>query len=297
MRSYVALNLTDGFVPDEELEELPGGPKNPRKWLKVLVECGKPLEGGGRGAGLVDEANGGWRLHDYLDHALPAEEVTRRKRESAARQRAWRDAKQTRTVTHNETRNDTHDATHTKPVANVSRARVLPSHPIPSYDLDLTGEREDLRASVEPKPERKPEPQSKTSPVSSNMCGMDELKRRLREEPTEDIERKSSQFLNDPYASTFDYPRLWPETQAMAACFADAYGAPHRRLGDLPRDKGLATLLSILSAGITCQEYFRAVTLSIDDEWFSKLKSPGLTTLTLEQVRRMLAEAEERGAA
>lgn len=124
MRTYCAKSASDGFVPDDEIDLLPDAPKNPRKWLKILVECGKTLPDGTRGAGLVDPMPNGWQLHDYLDHALPAVEIARRKAASAARQKAWRDAKQTRSVTHNVDKS--------KLVSNAP-----PSHPIPSHDLDL----------------------------------------------------------------------------------------------------------------------------------------------------------------
>lgn len=153
LRTYVAKFLTDGFIPDEEIDLLQDAPKNPRKWLKVLVECGAPTPEGGRGSGLVDRVPGGWLLHDYLDHALPAEEIKRRRKAAAERQKRWRngprDASQESDVTHNET----HNETRTQRVSNAS-----PSHPIPK-DLDLPDnsvQRPDRLEPSEPTPPAAP---------------------------------------------------------------------------------------------------------------------------------------------
>lgn len=90
MRTYVAINNTGGFIPDEDLDDLNGKPGTPRKWVAVLVNCGKPLPNGGRGAGLVDEVPGGWELHDYSDHGLSPEEIEHKRKLSRDRQRRWR---------------------------------------------------------------------------------------------------------------------------------------------------------------------------------------------------------------
>jgi len=65
MKAYAATNLTDGFVAEEEMDRLPLAPKNVRKALQALVECGRILDStGARGAGLVDAVPHGWQLHD-----------------------------------------------------------------------------------------------------------------------------------------------------------------------------------------------------------------------------------------
>ncbi len=41
---------TEGFVPAEELDDLPGAPRRADKALQALIECGRMLPGGERGA-------------------------------------------------------------------------------------------------------------------------------------------------------------------------------------------------------------------------------------------------------
>lgn len=90
MKAYAAEKLTDGFVPDEDVERLRGAPKSPRKALKALVECGRVDPGGERGAGLVDPAKLGWQLHNYDDHASSSTEQELRKEKARERKRKWR---------------------------------------------------------------------------------------------------------------------------------------------------------------------------------------------------------------
>jgi hypothetical protein len=82
MKRYVAETLSNGFVPDDELDALPGAPEGVRAALEALLGCGKTNDDGSRGHGLVDPHQHGWQLHDYLDHANSAEqEAVRRERE------------------------------------------------------------------------------------------------------------------------------------------------------------------------------------------------------------------------
>lgn len=91
MKCYAASHATDGFIPAEDVESLPGAPRKARAALKALVECGRLQADGKRGAGLVDPVEHGWQLHDYLDHAASSDEIeVRRKkaREQKANRRA-----------------------------------------------------------------------------------------------------------------------------------------------------------------------------------------------------------------
>jgi len=60
--AYCQEGLTDGFIPKEALPYL--GVKNSAQLATHLVK-----------AGLWDEAPGGWRVHDYLDHNRSASDV------------------------------------------------------------------------------------------------------------------------------------------------------------------------------------------------------------------------------
>lgn len=148
LRSYVANNESDGVIPDGDIDDLPGAPKNPRRWLKVLVECGKPAIGTEeRGAGFVDVLQGAWKIHNYEKRGLSRAQID-----------AKRDADRTRKERWKERQPGTHQERRSEHVPNASRtpsgasprvrapAGALPSHPIPSHDQteeddpkDLTG--------------------------------------------------------------------------------------------------------------------------------------------------------------
>jgi hypothetical protein len=79
---------SEGFIPDEDVDDLQGAPRRPRKALQSLVECGRRLVDGKRGPGLVDPVPGGWKLHDYLDHSVsPEDEELRREKARLKKQR------------------------------------------------------------------------------------------------------------------------------------------------------------------------------------------------------------------
>jgi hypothetical protein len=84
---------TEGFVPAEELDELPGAPRRASKALQALIDCGRLLPRGARGAGLIEVAEGGWKMHDYADHAPAPEETELRREKARLRQQAHREAK------------------------------------------------------------------------------------------------------------------------------------------------------------------------------------------------------------
>ena len=67
---FCNFNLTDGFIPSEALQYL--GVKSAQHLVKHLVS-----------AGLWDEVEGGWEVHDYLNHNKSASEVRRTQAERA----------------------------------------------------------------------------------------------------------------------------------------------------------------------------------------------------------------------
>lgn len=60
--AYCQEGLTDGFIPDEAIDYL--GVKGARSLVKHLVS-----------AGLWDVVDGGWQVHDYLEHNKSAAEM------------------------------------------------------------------------------------------------------------------------------------------------------------------------------------------------------------------------------
>jgi hypothetical protein len=194
LRTYVAKHLTDGYIPDEEIDQLPDAPRYPRKWLGCLVECGMRLKDGSRGPGLVDPCDGGWMLHDYLDHAISAEEIKRRKREAAARQKAWRDSKQTRIVTHNATHNDTSNKLETTHVTNA------PPLPLPL----LKEKREDISSHAEQSKKRADGPRPK--------------------DPMGDSMNRTAHWQRADVAQVFE---AWKAAVGMIAAQRDHYSNPH----------------------------------------------------------------------
>ncbi len=134
LRSYVANNETDGEIPNEDIDDLPGAPKNPRKWLSVLVECGKPIDGG-RGAGLVDPIPTGWKLHNYEKRGLTREQIETAREKARTRKEHW---KERQSGTQPERRSErVPNDTGTSPRVRAP-AGALPSSPIPSHPTEGT---------------------------------------------------------------------------------------------------------------------------------------------------------------
>lgn len=61
--AYCQEGLTDGFIPEEVIDSL-GVPKSARRLAEHLVK-----------ANLWEKADGGWYIHDYLDHNRSSETV------------------------------------------------------------------------------------------------------------------------------------------------------------------------------------------------------------------------------
>lgn len=85
---------TEGFIPAEEVDNLPGVPRGwRRKAMPALIGCGRLLPGGERGKGFVEVVERGWLLHDYLDHVAPPEEIELRREKARLRKQSWRESK------------------------------------------------------------------------------------------------------------------------------------------------------------------------------------------------------------
>lgn len=124
MKVYSASQLTNGFVPDDELEELAPAllkPSSVRRALKALVECGHTRQDGTKGAGLVEEAPNGWQLHDYLEHEDSAERILERR--ALAKARKQRHESRNATGTRSGTGSERDQERDPERVPNAPRAR------------------------------------------------------------------------------------------------------------------------------------------------------------------------------
>lgn len=89
LKRYCAEHLTDGFIPDEDIDTLPGAPPKARGALQCLVECGRIQRNGGRGSGLVNKVDLGWELHKYTEHANTREQEERRRAKAKERKERY----------------------------------------------------------------------------------------------------------------------------------------------------------------------------------------------------------------
>jgi hypothetical protein len=104
------LHLTDGYVPSSQLRYL-SDVRRPAQCAEQLVQ-----------AELWENAEGGWRIHDYLEYQPSAEKVRREREAKQHRQERWRSK-----------RDASQDASEDPPQDASSRARA---HPIPSHPPD-----------------------------------------------------------------------------------------------------------------------------------------------------------------
>ncbi len=89
LKGYADGGLTGGYIPDEDIPKLPGVPRNWRKLMDALVNCGK-VKHGERGPGLVEPLENAWQLHDYIDHATPVGREEERRQKERDRKANWR---------------------------------------------------------------------------------------------------------------------------------------------------------------------------------------------------------------
>lgn len=75
---YAGRNLTDGFIPDAQVDRLTGQ-RGARKLADRLVEVG-----------LLDAVDGGFQIHDYSDYQPTKEQVTKTRTGTAERVRKHR---------------------------------------------------------------------------------------------------------------------------------------------------------------------------------------------------------------
>lgn len=73
---YSNLHRTDGFVPGPQVAALLPTVKRPKPIVRALVE-----------ANLWHEVDGGYAIHDYLEHQASADQIVTRLRKDSARKK------------------------------------------------------------------------------------------------------------------------------------------------------------------------------------------------------------------
>jgi len=221
---------SEGFVPDEDLECLPGAPRAARKVLPALVDCGRLLPDGTRSAGLVEATTGGWKLHDYLDHSVTPEETElRRERARLKKQKQRQDQRLELAAVRSESRDlsrghpgDSQGDTRGDEPADVPAdvpAPVPPSVPPPSLagapPPACTPASAPVRAGPRPQPSL---PHSNSNPDPDR--AREGIRGHERVEPTGDHRRYASdhgldldaymrRFRQDPRSAGLDTPTAW----------------------------------------------------------------------------------------
>jgi len=87
--SWVCDNLTNGFIPRGVVERYCGSARKADQIAQRLITCGKPLYE----SGLWDQVEGGYQMHDYLDHNPSADEVKAKREQERLKKDRWRNKK------------------------------------------------------------------------------------------------------------------------------------------------------------------------------------------------------------
>lgn len=143
MKAYATEQLTDGFIPVDDVDGLVDGLVDARRLKKALcalLECGRLQADGGRGHGLLERVEHGYQLHDYLDHEESSDEAKRRRSLKAARQKRWRNGRDVDGVDANVDTESPSTETPTRRDGDASpartRAHVPPPLPSPQGSKD-----------------------------------------------------------------------------------------------------------------------------------------------------------------
>src|SRR5690606_16167302 len=92
---WCARNLTDGAVPEEDLELVTARVRTPERFAAELVRRGLWHPPGhvceSEDCPAFDEGVEGWTIHDYLEFQPSKQRVDAERRSNADRQRAWRE--------------------------------------------------------------------------------------------------------------------------------------------------------------------------------------------------------------
>lgn len=106
------------------------------------------------------------------------------------------------------------------------------------------------------------------------------------------VRERSEWLQSHAQMASWVEPQRWPEVQAIASALARATGrAVNERLDCYERDAGVRAVVALYAAGCTQGELTGVVTQLVDTDWWRKPgASRGLSTFTLEVVRRVLTD-------
>ncbi|MEU8275709.1 hypothetical protein ACFYOK_10790 [Microbispora bryophytorum] len=90
---WCARNLTDGVVPEEDLDDVCARVRTPERFVTELVKRGLWHEAGQECSSEFCPApvDDGWAIHDYLEFQPSKAKVAKDRQANADRQRRWRE--------------------------------------------------------------------------------------------------------------------------------------------------------------------------------------------------------------
>lgn len=161
---WCARNLTDGAVPEEDLDDVCARVRTPGRFVAELVRRGlwhEPKDICESPDCAADGTADGWVIHDYLEFQPSKEKVVRDRKDNAARQKKWRDQQKQRPPRDPEDRNG---------VSNEDRNGV--SNSAPSRPVPVGGKgRGNTSGSSDPGPEPPQRCQEHTGDPNPPKCG------------------------------------------------------------------------------------------------------------------------------
>lgn len=158
---WCARNLTDGAVPEEDLELVTARVRAPARFATELVRRGL-WHKQGHDCPECPQIAGSWVIHGYLEFQPSKEKVLAERRGSAERQRAWRDRHK-----------ELPDNASSNGVSN-SGTNAAPSRPVPKGrggKGDLKGGTSVTRASPEPPSPKCQDHHDDPDPPPCGACG------------------------------------------------------------------------------------------------------------------------------
>lgn len=221
LKGYVSAGNTGGFIPTEAIPDLDGVPKNWRKAMRSLVECGKLKPDGTRGPGLVHEVEHGYQLHDYEDHGTPVEVEEERRRKAREQKRRRRE----------QIKREAEERARLEADMSGGQHKDMSAGQYPDTGNGLSGGRPPCASGRVPVRERDPQPSpaqpgeedppapfpepERTDPFAASLTG-----RQPHDRP--DVNR-----LHDEYKRVFGLPhrRWYSRTYSDARVLADAIDA------------------------------------------------------------------------